>query len=395
MKKVYSLNLWNVIALGIGSIVGAGIFALLGQVLSEAGKWTYLSFAISGVIAMLCGYAYAKLAAAYPSSGGLTDYFQHAFPNKKVAGTLSTIYFLTSLISAGTIAKSFGIYAVSLLPEWASSPLYINLLAAFILLSLGFFNMMSAADVGKAETGLVAFKVGILILLIIAGFFHFDDKIASFPVTVTNESFFRSIGITFFAFAGFGVITNASNDVAGHTRTIRRAIYLTLLIVAVLYIGLAFIVMNYVSLEQFNQNTNIAVTYVAQKLLGKTGYVLIYLAALMAFITAINATFFSVFRISKSLATQGFFPSFYHKKFWRRGTFGNVLTVSMLTLITVTVGFNAIVNLSSLAYLVSYLSVIIACWILRAQTKVAPLPVFLGIASMLFILVAFLYSVYL
>ena len=311
-----------------------------------------------------------------------------------MAGILSTIYFLTSLISAGTIAKSFGIYAVSLLPQWASSTLSINVLAAFILLSLGFFNMMSASDVGKAETGLVAFKVGILILLIIAGFFHFDDKVTYLPVTVTNESFFRSIGITFFAYAGFGVITNASNEVAGHTRTIRRAIYLTLLIVAGLYIGLAFIVMNYVSMDQFQENANIAVTFVAQKLLGKTGYVLIYLAALMAFITAINATFFSVFRISKSLASQGFFPSLYHKKFWEHGTCGNVLTITLLTLVTVTVGFNAIVNLSSLAYLISYLSVIAASWILRSKTKVAPLPTFLGLASMVFILVAFLYSLY-
>lgn len=74
-----SMSLWSVAALGIGSMVGAGIFALLGQAALAAGKDVYLSFLIGGAAALLSGYSYAKLAARYPSSGGIMEYFNRAF----------------------------------------------------------------------------------------------------------------------------------------------------------------------------------------------------------------------------------------------------------------------------------------------------------------------------
>ena len=77
--KKYGLNLISVTALGIGSVVGAGIFALLGQVIMMAGDQTYYAFIIAGVAALFSGYSYSRLAAAYPDSGGLTDYFHIAF----------------------------------------------------------------------------------------------------------------------------------------------------------------------------------------------------------------------------------------------------------------------------------------------------------------------------
>ena len=85
------LNLLNVISLGLGSIIGAGIFALLGQVILLAGTKTYLAFIIAGIAAIFSGYSYAKLAGRYPQSGGLTDYFHIAFSTKFVSGGLSLV----------------------------------------------------------------------------------------------------------------------------------------------------------------------------------------------------------------------------------------------------------------------------------------------------------------
>ena len=73
------LSLWSVIALGIGSMVGAGIFALMGQATLMAGKNVYWSFILGGVAALLSGYTYAKLGSRYPGSGGIMDYFNEAF----------------------------------------------------------------------------------------------------------------------------------------------------------------------------------------------------------------------------------------------------------------------------------------------------------------------------
>ncbi|MBO5039177.1 MAG: hypothetical protein J6C85_06985, partial [Alphaproteobacteria bacterium] len=77
-----NLSFFNVVSIGIGSIIGAGIFALLGQVIMISQRFTYASFLIAGGAAMFSGYSYAKLSSRYPSSGGLTDFFHHAFSNR-------------------------------------------------------------------------------------------------------------------------------------------------------------------------------------------------------------------------------------------------------------------------------------------------------------------------
>lgn len=393
MKQTTQMGLWPVVSLGIGSIVGAGIFALLGQVLREAGNYTYLSFAVSGVIAMFCGYAYIRLASAFPQAGGITDYFNHAFKSRFVHGSLSLIYVFTTMISAGTMAKSFGFYAVSLFPHTLF--LSVNVCAAVLIIGLGALNMLKADAVGDTEAWIVTFKIAILALLIFAGLYKFEHYTPAFSVNPGFNGFFRSIGLTFFAFAGFGVITNAAAYVRNPARTIKTAMYMTLLIVMVLYIGLAFVIMNYISARQFYQDINISVTIAAAELLGPVGSFLIYTAAVMAFVSGISASFFSVFRITRSLAHQGILPDFYQKKLWRSGTWGNALSLLLLTLFTVWFGFNDIVNLSSLAYLISYLGVFAAAWILRRQTQAGFFPVFIGFASMAVMLAGFVYSVYL
>lgn len=391
--KQEQLGLWQVVSLGIGSIVGAGIFALLGQVLQETGIMTYYSFAVSGIIALFCGYAYIKLASAFPSQGGITVYFQHAFPNKWISGTLTLIYVFTTLISAGTMAKSFGFYMDSLLGHLPY--LSVNVWAAGLLILLGLFNMMKAGEVGNAEALMVAFKVGILAILIVAGIAEFKSYTPAFTTQPDISAFFRSIGITFFAFAGFGVITNATAYVKNKEHTIRHAMYLTILLVMALYIGLAFVVINYISPTVFAQNVNVAVAVVAKQLLGNFGSLLIYVAAILAFFTGVSASYFAVFRITKSLAEKNMLPSIYRKKLFGRGTIGNGLGIILLTLITVLFGFDDIVNLSSVAYLVSYLGVFVASFILRKQTHAKLIPLGIGFVLMALLLIGFVKSVYL
>lgn len=117
--------------MGIGSVVGAGIFALLGQVIMMAGDQTYYAFIIAGVAALFSGYSYSRLAAAYPDSGGLTDYFHIAFKKRWVVGTFSLIYMMTSAVSICMMAKSFGIYAVKLFPHVQDTNFLLTLQHAF------------------------------------------------------------------------------------------------------------------------------------------------------------------------------------------------------------------------------------------------------------------------
>ncbi len=111
------LGLWNVVSIGIGAMVGAGIFALLGQaaLLMEASTW--VAFAFGGIVAMFSGYAYARLGASYPSNGGIIDFFRRGLGNGVFSLALSLLYLLTLAVSIAMVARAFGAYAVQFLHE--------------------------------------------------------------------------------------------------------------------------------------------------------------------------------------------------------------------------------------------------------------------------------------
>lgn len=394
MFQKNDMSFINVVAIGIGSIVGAGIFALLGQVILISRLWTYASFLIAGIAAMFSGYSYAKLSAKFPVSGGLTDFFHIAYKNRWLSGGLTILYMLTSAISISMMAKSFGIYAAHLAGNTFPQQLTINTAAVILIAAMSFLNMLGAQDSSRTETVLVALKLLILTALFAAGLWFYDTAHTT-PLPVPDaKSFWGGIGVTFFAYAGYGVITNAAGNVKNPQRTIPLAIYTTLLIVITLYCGLAFVVLHYVDMHQLTSNPNVAVATAARELLGTAGFGLIYLTIFIAYATGINATYFSIFRISRALAEDKELPAFYHQKFWRFGTKGNLFTTVLIILATVLFDFNAIVNLSSGAFLVCYLAVFAAAWLLRKRIGASSAVIGTGFLLMLFIFAAFMYNIF-
>ena len=296
------LSLLNVVSLGLGSIIGAGIFALLGQVILLAGNMTYIAFFVAGITAVFSGYSYAKLAGRYPQSGGLTDYFHIAFKTKFISGGLSLIYMIASAVSIAMLAKSFGIYAVELIKPISNHLLYTNLFAVGITIVLAWLNMQTAADVGWVETFIVVLKLSILIIIIASAYYQSDLQLTFISSKkIEHFDFLHSVGVTFFAYAGYGVITNAAANVHKPKITMALAIYITLIIVMLVYLNLAYVVLNYTPQSDLLHDPETSIALVANTLLGKWGYYFLYLAAGLAFISGINATFFSMFRISQAL----------------------------------------------------------------------------------------------
>ncbi len=387
------LNLLNVVSLGLGSIIGAGIFALLGQVILLAGQRTYFAFIIAGITAMLSGYSYAKLAGRYPQSGGLTDYFHIAFKSKFISGGLSLVYMIASAVSIAMLAKSFGIYAIELIKPSENHLFYINLYAVGLTLLLAWLNMQTAADVGWVETLIVILKLSILIVIIGAAYYQSDLKLSVIPTKyIEHFDFLRSVGVTFFAYAGYGVITNAAANVNKPKRTMSLAIYITLSIVMLIYLNLAYVVLNYTPQTDLLNDTETSIATVANKLLGQWGYYFLYLAAGLAFISGINATFFSMFRISQALGKFKVLPKMYTIALTPNATYGNAFTTILIVLSIIFMDFSSIVNLSSAAFLLSYLGIFAANWKLRKQTEASANIILIGSALMSIILIGFIVS---
>jgi amino acid transporter len=112
--RAKTLSVWSIAALGIGSMVGAGVFALLGQVALLVHGETWIAFALGGVAALFSGYSYARLGARYPARGGIIDYFHLGLGSPFLARSLSILYLVTLALTVAMVAKAFGAYGARL-----------------------------------------------------------------------------------------------------------------------------------------------------------------------------------------------------------------------------------------------------------------------------------------
>ena len=394
-QKTY-LGVWSVAALGIGSMVGAGIFALLGQAAVVAGKDVYLSFIIGGIVALLSGFTYARLGSRFPTSGGITDYFDKGFGNKGISGAFSLLYLITLAITLAMVGKTFGAYATKLFfPAYEHNPFIIGGFTSFIILFLGFLNMMNADLIGRAEVGLVLFKLTILAVLAVAGFAGAHQVAPSVNLSQVNfPILWGSVGLTFFAYAGYGMMANTAGNLRNPAKTLPRAIFLAIGLVIVLYVLLAFVLLDNVSPEKLAQNADTAIAVAAYPVLGSWGVLAVLIAALVATSSAINATFFSSLRIMSELSNKGQLGAIFSRVFWRKGSKGFFWFVVGIMVVANVLNLTSIANIASATFLISYLAVFVAHWRLRKETQTHGFWIVLGFLLMLSVLIVFLGHVF-
>jgi len=113
MQTKKAFGLWSAVFLGIGSMVGAGIFIVIGQAGAMAGNMVWLSFIFGGIIALLSGYSLAKLAVRYQSRGGIVEYLVQGFGENIFSGSMGVMFYFSQLIAIAAVAKSFGMYSAT------------------------------------------------------------------------------------------------------------------------------------------------------------------------------------------------------------------------------------------------------------------------------------------
>lgn len=386
------MNVWSVAALGIGSMVGAGIFALLGQAALVAGADTYLAFCIGGIIALLSGYSFATLAARYPKAGGITEYFDEGFGIGPLASTLSLVYLMTLIGSTAMVAKAFGAYAAPLC-FGTSDPLVVDCFASAGVVALFLLNLSDSKLIGGAELLLVAFKLIVLALLVVAGARTALGHHETEHMRPGAFGLIASVGLTFFAYAGYGVMTNAAESVTRPRKTIPLAIYLAIAVVIVLYVALAIVVLHAIVPAQLAANADTAMAQAAKPILGNAGFIAVSLAALAATASSMNATLFSAMSVAKFLGNTRQLPSAFARSVWGSATSGDLFGVAIILVMTNLMNLNAIANLSGAIFLVLYLAVHLANWRLVAETGASRVVIALGIVSMSVVLIVFLGSI--
>ncbi|HGV6173333.1 TPA: APC family permease [Escherichia coli] len=388
------LGLWNVVSIGIGAMVGAGIFALLGQaaLLMEASTW--VAFAFGGIVAMFSGYAYARLGASYPSNGGIIDFFRRGLGNGVFSLALSLLYLLTLAVSIAMVARAFGAYAVQFLHEGSQEEHLILLYALGIIAVMTLFNSLSNHAVGRLEVILVGIKMMILLLLIIAGVWSLQPAHISVSAPPSSGAFFSCIGIIFLAYAGFGMMANAADKVKDPQVIMPRAFLVAIGVTTLLYISLALVLLSDVSALELEKYADTAVAQAASPLLGHVGYVIVVIGALLATASAINANLFAVFNIMDNMGSERELPKLMNKSLWRQSTWGNIIVVVLIMLMTAALNLGSLASVASATFLICYLAVFVVAIRLRHDIH-ASLPILIvGTLVMLLVIVGFIYSLW-
>jgi amino acid transporter len=368
--------------IGVGAMVGAGIFALLGAAGEVAGSAVWLSFLLAGVIAGLQGYSFGKLGAKYPSEGGMLEYLGQGFGRGHVTNATAWLLFATNAIITAMVASSFGNYASAVVagkdPHWA------KVFACLVVLAMTALNVVGARAVARVQAVIVNVVITILALFAVVTIANMDPSLLAPSGYPGVRQIVSSIALTFFAFLGFGVITFTAKDLPNPSRQLPRAMYLALAIATTVYVGVALGVFGTLTVDQVIASGGTALAEAAKPTLGQFGYVLMVITALFSTTGATNASLYPAVGLSRHLASTGQFPPFFGRDLGRRQASVGLLVMAGLTLVLV-IGFNldAIASLGSAVALIVFSLITLAHFRVRHVTGASVVVLVVAVVSTL------------
>ena len=329
------MSLRGAVFLGVGAMVGAGIFALLGQAGTVAGAAVWISFLIAGVISGLLGYALVKLGVRYPSSGGLITYLIQAFGNGRVVGIASWLGYFTAIVLVGAmVAVSFGDYAALVIIGRDFDPAWSKLFASIMVIASGLLVSRGARGVDRVQSLIVVALLAVFAIFIVATLKDLNTHLLSPSGYPSVASIISSVALTFFAYLGFAVISFAAGDIPNPTRNLPRAMYMALGITAVLYVLIALSVFGTLTVAKVIDYGPTAIAEAARPTLGEAGFSIMVVAALLATSSSILATLYASQGLTGELAARGQFPPAFGPQS-RFGSHGGLWITTLATAVLV------------------------------------------------------------
>jgi len=368
--------------IGVGAMVGAGIFALLGAAGEVAGSAVWLSFLLAGVIAGLQGYSFGKLGAKYPSEGGMLEYLGQGFGRGHVTNATAWLLFATNAIITAMVASSFGSYASAVVA--GKNATWAKVFACLVVVAMTALNVVGARAVARVQAVIVNVVIGILAFFAVVTIVNMNPSLLAPSGYPGVRQIVSSIALTFFAFLGFGVITFTAKDLPNPSRQLPRAMYLALAIATTVYVGVALGVFGTLTVDQVIASGGTALAEAAKPTLGQFGYVLMVITALFSTTGATNASLYPAVGLSRHLASTGQFPPFFGRNLGRRQASVGLLVMAGLTVVLV-IGFNldAIASLGSAVALIVFTLITLAHFRVRQVTGASVIVLAVAVVSTL------------
>ena len=377
------LGLRELIAIGVGGMIGGGIFSILGLGTQIAGKGVVYALGIGGAVAMFAAYSYARLAATFPNDGASYTYVSRAFPEHPTFGAVTGWTVILGYMGTLSLyAFTFGAYAGDLIGFGGNSAARM-VLSSFILVLLMAVNLGGARLTGTSEDIVVYTKIALLAFFGIAGLVASRNTLAAPTPDKGFGSVFVAGALIFVAYEGFQLITNAVEETDDPERNVPRAMYSSIAIVTAIYVSLAFVAVSALSVDQLVAAKEYALAAAAAPVLGSFGTVLVGLAAMLATSSAINSTLFGASHMMAEMGRDGVMPASFAVRSDRGVSRNALITMTGVGLVLALAGsLDVIASFSSLTFLIVSLAVSVANLRLEERTGAVVPIVVAGIVLM-------------
>ncbi|HIG44041.1 MAG: amino acid permease [bacterium] len=305
LKRTLSLPL--VTFFGLGNILGAGIYVLIGKVAGEAGYLAPLAFFIASIVAAISAFTYAELSARYPVSAGEAVYIQEGFHNVNLSRIVGLLIMLAGIVSSAAIAHGFAGY----LQVFIDIPAPV--IVVTLIVSLGALAAWGINESTKVAALLTIIEVAGLILIMVVGADYLTQRSGALSVEIqSTESVswtgvFSGAFLAFYAYIGFEDMVNIAEEVKEPQRNMPRAILICVVVSSLLYAAISWVAVNVLTQEQLTSSTApLALLYTEA-----TGEppVLITVIGLFAVVNGCLIQIIMASRLSYGMASRNWLPA--------------------------------------------------------------------------------------
>ena len=357
MKQI---GLKDAVAIGIGGMVGGGIFAVLGLAVELARGGTPFAFLIAGTIALVTAYSYARLSLFFPNKGGTVHFINKGFGKNIFSGGTNNLLWISYIIMLSLYVSAFGSYGAKMIVITGDYTIDKHILLSAIVVFSAALNYISFRAMSIAESIAVFTKMIILGAFVVIGIYGlFQSQFISQLNISEWETPIKLISggmVIFVAYEGFELIANAVPDIKNPQKNVPRAYYISTITVVILYVLIAIITVGSVSFDQIGEAQEYVLAVAAKPMLGQIGFTIISITALISTFSATNATLYGGSRVNFELAEDDELPHEFTKILWNQ-PIGLFLTAVLTLVIANIFDLESIATAGSAGFLLIFMLV--------------------------------------
>lgn len=347
------LGLFQTTMYGVGLILGAGIYALIGDAAGQAGNSLWLSFVLAAVAAVFTGLSYAELASMYPKAAAEYSFVKKAFGNNFVAFIVGWMTLFVAIISASAIAVGFGGY----FSDMFGGPILLS--AILVIAALSFVNFFGIRESSSVNIIFTVIEAAGLALIVWIGFALFGDaEMDYFEMPHGFSGIFSAFAIVFFAYIGFENIANIAEEVRNPKKVLPRAIILAISITAIVYILVSVSATRVLTWQELDASIA-PLADVAERALGPQAQMILSFIALFATTNTVLIMLISGSRILYGIASDRALPSIFGRIHQKKNTpwVATVTIGALAVAFTFAGNIATIVNISVFAIIMVFIMV--------------------------------------